>query len=532
LFRIYLILTWFLSLVACSNVESTKDSAILDGTVHTPSSPAEEKGHSTAKAPASSKSKTTPKTSPKSPPAKKKKSTVISPFINGAFLYFGNRSYAQIPANKVGDYLDELKEMGIDELVISSTRKKVGSCTTGTFEWDLEFPGKILTVLDAAKSRSMGVYIGLTSSSDACPAFDDPTNAAQVKSDTHFALGQLSGYLTHSALRGWYIPDEPGLGWSRFYSYYQDIVSLIRAESALPIAVSPYLALANDKQTPATVATMAYDFKVNAGIDVQIWQDSMGVQGPMDLGWNRPGSLGSLEQYMAAISDKLGKAGLWTTAEAFSCCVAPFDGVFYTPASVFRIANQLKAERPEYVAKRFVWLHQYHMGTLDPNRKPESERLKAAYMALAGISGKLLHPVSYEWSTAPSEFYPDTNGTELFDQVTADPMNYANNHWIGIDGSTSVIMDFGLPQTVRWIGLHLMNLNANFVFYPKGIVVSKSNDGQNWQQVTSLSFPYTKADGEYVFGNQDAFSAYGRYLKVDIANTAWTFISEMEIVAD
>lgn len=82
------------------------------------------------------------------------------------------------------------------------------------------------------------------------------------------------------------IPDEadiPSPVWidiSLVAPYYKGVVDTVRAVSDLPVTISPYLKNARTLSvSPTEIANRAQRFAKETGIDLQIWQDSVGADG-------------------------------------------------------------------------------------------------------------------------------------------------------------------------------------------------------------------------------------------------------------
>jgi Domain of unknown function (DUF4434) len=456
------------------------------------------------------------------------------PPIDGAFMFLGyGRSGSNLPTASVPRYMQELSGLGMHIVIVHATRRMEGSCSQGTFYWLAELPDKLETILDEAGKRGIAVYVGLDDTSAACPEFYRSDNAGQVTADVRDAMRMLSErYGLHPALAGWYIPDEPGLGWSTMTDYYRGIVAAVHESSSRPVLVSPYLAHAAEQFEPEQVADMAAAFRDATGIDVQVWQDSIGVDGP-DLGW---GATASLADYYAAISRRLGRNGLWALNELFNCCVPPFDGTAYRPTSLMRLNAQLFNASYSYVGQRIVWLEQFHMGTVDPTHYPESPRLAAAYRALYGLGGEYLKPVSYRWLTAPDDSYPD-DGNKLFDTRVGDPRAPTNLQWVGVNnptyaGRAQVEIILGARRKVDWVAAHLLHYEDWAIRFPDAMEVECSRGDDSWSSLGRWRLDLTKHNGEYVFSNPDPLNARCRALRVTFFNTGWTFVSELELIGE
>lgn len=448
--------------------------------------------------------------------------------LDGTFLFLGAGATPAIPDANVPSYFAELASLGMNTVVIAATRRKVsGGCGPGDYAWVGGMPDRLPFLLEQASARGIQVYVGLDLTTDVCPNFYAEPNASLTASDTALALDAIVARVgNHPAFAGVYIPDEPGLCWPSMFGYYRAIVTQVRARTAKPIVVAPYLAAAT--QAPQVVAAMARDFLVATGVDIEAWQDSVGADA-IDLGWGRGPTV---EAYFSAIAGAIGREHLWADTELFSYGILDhFDGAPYSPASIRRLNQQLFAVRPEFTSKRLSWLGQYHMGSVDTARFPEAERLLASYRAIYGLGGEMITPLGYTYATPPAAAYPDS-GNELSNVRTGDPKRYTQADWVGIEGNASVT--FALPpgKTVDWVGVHVLADVGPGIRFPDSMSLACSQDNVNFQPIGSwpLRVARRASDREYVMSNPTALGASCRFLRLDLANGGWTFVSEVELV--
>ncbi len=447
--------------------------------------------------------------------------------LDGSFVFFGaGPSDARVTTAQVPALLDEMRGLGMSTVIVHSVRYKDLGCG-GTIHWRHEMPEKMLALLDAAAARSMQVYVGLTFSMETCATFYESPNREQLIADSGMTVDALgAGVTSHPAFAGWYIPDEPGLGWSSMHAYYRGIVDAIRARSAAPILVAPYLARAT--QTPAEVADIAASFQSATGVTIQVWQDSVGADAtPLKSGDRAP-----VEAYLSAISSRIGAASVWADTELFN--YGPLDGYWdgapYSPASATRINQQLWSERSGVATRRIAWLAQIHMGSIDPYRFPEAPRLRDSYRALVGLGGSYLTPEGhrgYAFRTAPGASYPDAGG-ELFDRQLGSPKSYLDPAWTGVLGNADIDVQLGGPAQVDWVAAHVMTDAAAGIQIPDSITIACDGVALGtWPR----PFATRANDREYVIANRTALGARCSALTITLANAGWTFLDELEIVA-
>lgn len=446
--------------------------------------------------------------------------------IDGAFVVLGDAlPSAPFTPDRARAVVEEAAELGVRSLIVHATRERRGDCDRGTYSWIPGYPELLGATLDAAAARQMRVFVGLVANAPACSALHDERLAKQTAADSVGVVGSLvAAFGSHPALAGWYVPDEPGLGWETTYPHYRGIVSAVRSRSPLPIVVSPYLARATERFAPEEVASMASRFQRSTGVDIQVWQDSVGAAG-VDPGAPRDGAKGGLHAYFAAIAGAIGRDHLWADVELFDCCGSPF-----TPASGARLATQLLAVGEDVASARFAWLPQRHLGIADPRHEPESPRLRAAYLAMTARRGELVMPARYSWKTPPDPQYPDAGG-EMFDGHTADPLRWRDPGWTGVLGDAALHVELDAPRRVDWVGVHVLRDPSCGIDFPARIVVRC--DATSAGVAAELRSDLRARTGEYVIANEAALAAVCSSLDVELVGRgSWVFASEVEIVSE
>jgi hypothetical protein len=220
--------------------------------------------------------------------------TPIKAPITAAFVHFGySAADDALPTAALAGFLDDLAGLGVDTLIVAQTRSKQASAGCGgsaaSFEWVAGFPAKLEAVLDEAKLRGMKVYVGTTLSMSACTSFASGANPPLVQADVASSMAALhASYGAHAAFAGWYIPDEPGHAGAAVHAYFAGVAAVLKKIASTPIAVAPFLA--GTPPPPATIAANALAFKSANGIDLQIWQDSVGASAAKLAPWSRAGS--------------------------------------------------------------------------------------------------------------------------------------------------------------------------------------------------------------------------------------------------
>jgi hypothetical protein len=463
--------------------------------------------------------------------------------LDGTFMQPASLGYQEIPM-----YFNEISELGMDTVIIQYIRSKEmvcvdeDCCKSDEFHWLPNFPAKLGWILDQAQKNNINVYVGLDLTSHGlCPQeFYKEPNASLTIEDTRKTIILLTKkYGHHPALMGWYIPDEPSLSeWTQpglAYDYYAGLVQSIKRVSSKEILVSPHL-LNLEVRTPIEMAYRALDFKNSTGIDIFLWQDSAGADGPK-LQWD-PFSR-SFGNYISAISAYLGKDATWTVHEAFNCCVSSnaFIGeASYRPASIIRLLEQIEDVKSTSVDKKITWIQQHHFGSVDPDRHLEADRLMDAYKAQYRLSMEYLVAESYEWIIGPDPQYGDRD-QEMFNLHIGNPKDFMNEEWVGIDGKETgraeLVIDLGEERTLKWIGFHLMSMPQAGIRYPKQLTLACEAEKEIWIEMGSWILPIKREEtnSEYLFSNHNPLDRDCRRIKASLIGNDWIFVSEVEIIA-
>lgn len=448
-----------------------------------------------------------------------------APF-QGTFIHIPNTSEAEIIP-----VIEEIASLEMDTIIISQTKLKSGNCSEPLYLWYPDIYTKLTKILDKAADKNISVYIGLIQPESICPDYFGTDAILFDSIATQEALSQLHNlYSSHPALKGWYIPLEPSLGYyhslndpifENIYSYYQSLTNRIRSISPLPIIVSPILGGAHNK-TPTEIAERARIFQERTGVTIQTWQDNAGQAYPIDIGWDNLSY--TLKNYFDAISNAIGGENFWSTTELFTCCSLDI----YRAAPLMRIRKQ--SEMAQQASKHITWIQPTLMGKADDQHRLEAERLLAGYRALFLNKGEYMISPTYTWTTPPSLQYPDVNN-ELFNEKVADPRNFSNDEWVGVINEAIFKIDLGSPKNIDYVGTHLLQNSEQGIIFPDLLELSCSLDNQNWM-ISNHPFPITKTDGEYVFSNSVELNQNCQYIQARLTGPQWIFLSEAEIITE
>lgn len=446
--------------------------------------------------------------------------------LDGTFIDLSSMTAAEVPA-----VMAEIKAMGMDTVIVAATRQKSTDCASTAFTYTGGGLDRLDAVMAEAQARAIAVYVGLVSSGPGCPAFYDLPNRTVLAAETssHACLLR-SRYATNTRLAGWYLPDEPALGiWTQpdlTYAYYAGVVNAVNGcdPSNRPIVASPYLGGVGAK-TPAEIGLRAKEFGLNTGVDIQAWQDSVSYADVHIA----PATGYSLGAYFTAISAQIGSASLWSDSELFSCCVNGGGG-WYTATISARLQQQIAAVAGS-VSKKVSWSQPFHAGTSLANAQEGARRLKAGYLASVGLSGSLrtVSPATYTWETAPAAAYPDSGG-ELTNRTVGDPSVYTDSQWAGVIGTARVRIDFPRARRFDWASVHVLAAPGPGITFPSALTIECAANGNNFTTVATRSLPVPQGQGEFVLGNAQPLDVNCKSVRISLANTGWTFVSEIELV--
>lgn len=465
-------------------------------------------------------------------------STIKGP-LNGTFLKLD-----EIPLERIGLTVASIHSLGMDTLVVQNLLAREEECDSETCCSTVGFIGidqmyeKAASLLSSAEEHQMEVYLGIIlSSTGACSSgYYLPPLSTQVLADTIDAVKKLEiRFGNSSALAGWYLPDEPDLCETRhpeaLFGYYEQLVSAIRIQSVRPVLISPHMCGCAEQGLDEFIQR-ASNFLNASGADILVWQDSAGADG-IDPDGNE--SFNAAEAYHRLV-EELGQKHTWAVVELFNCCVNHLSvpgGGAYRPASLTRIQHQIAVSSS--TDRQLVWLYQHHLATLAPIHHEEAARLEASFRAAYLDDGRLLVPIDYSWETSPSVQYPDS-GFELFDGCTGDVLDIHDSAWVGVESSrensVQLTLDLGEAAGIEWLGVHLLQDPEMGVLFPASMSIACFDDSTRREGFTTINLPeWVSSDrSEYVFSNLEPLDLECRTIQLVLSNTAWTFMSEIEIV--
>ncbi len=142
----------------------------------------------------------------------------------------------------------------------------------------------------------------------------------------------------------------------------------------------------------------------------------------------------------------------------------------------------------------------------------------------------------------PSSSYPGDGAFTLVNGVQNTKGRERSSEFIGYSGKNAeAIIDLGKTEKINTVILHAFESQPSWIYRPSEVVISGSNDGNNYRQVgLSADFQTIKGgNGKFVLKIDDVAT---RYLKIEIKNfgkipegkpgggkSAWMFLHEIEI---
>ena len=141
------------------------------------------------------------------------------------------------------------------------------------------------------------------------------------------------------------------------------------------------------------------------------------------------------------------------------------------------------------------------------------------------ISGNLATGIAYMIEPAPSQEYPDANGTMLTDGEHASPDDLQRG-WVGFDtGEPTVTMDLESVCRISSVEATFLWDDESGVELPRSVKLLFSLDGERWFLGGSLSAP--KIDTAPF--RLEMASLRARFLRVVIEREHWTLLDEINV---
>lgn len=128
--------------------------------------------------------------------------------------------------------------------------------------------------------------------------------------------------------------------------------------------------------------------------------------------------------------------------------------------------------------------------------------------------------------------YPSTGVTALVDGIRGG-WSYGDNLWQGfINDGLDVTIDLGNATDVHYIGAGFMQNIGPYVYFPNEVIISISEDGKTFKELTKIDFPVEKKDGVFFKDFAWEGDTKARYIRYKASadesiDGAWLFTDEI-----
>ena len=146
-----------------------------------------------------------------------------------------------------------------------------------------------------------------------------------------------------------------------------------------------------------------------------------------------------------------------------------------------------------------------------------------------------------QYITRPAPQYSAGGDDGLIDNERG-PINYRIGGWQGFTTDCEVIIDLHSVKPITTIGAGCLEEQRAWIFLPKGVEVTVSEDGANYQPFGNILVTTAKKDGAHIENLEVHGQANARYVKIKIRNygklpswhlsageQAWLFVDEIWI---
>lgn len=138
---------------------------------------------------------------------------------------------------------------------------------------------------------------------------------------------------------------------------------------------------------------------------------------------------------------------------------------------------------------------------------------------------------SYTSTLDPDPGYPDTGATELTDGVHG-AVDFFDPPWQGrlVNGSYAITVDLGAPSPIGEISTNWLQVLPAAVGLPTSLTYETSVDGVAWTTVKTLARPaVSTADQVKGYLVTGLVGVAGRFVRVTVTASNWSFIDELEV---
>ncbi|MFA7099804.1 MAG: DUF4434 domain-containing protein [Eubacteriales bacterium] len=468
------------------------------------------------------------------------------PFVTGSFIQLW--AFSSYTENKWQKHFDYLKEAGIDTVIIQATCSSVGGkATSSYFPLSGEIPktqgytqqNLIEPILKVCAEKGIKVFLGLNNPeewfSKVFTVWDWCVSEGAFGVSAARELYGLYKEKYPDTLYGWYFVPEyyNGIGTpdkaADFLNIYLDGLTAINP--SMPLMLSPFLrSFVSPEETRDEWAQIFSASRFRPG-DIFCCQDSVGGGGII---------LNHLDGYFKALKEAVDtKPGLafWANNEDFTSTAKP--------APLDRFVKQMEIAS-EYVEGfvTFAYSHYYSPDKVNPAihaayvnyyntgeyEKPASSQRQDEY-----TGAKTLLSLGRDYTGLPNTRGDgfDDNGTKLTDGVILSPDgNDARYAGTSSDKGGDIIIDLGV-ETQNICEFSLFNTYGSWGINPvESVTYYVSDDKKSWTKigtVESYDLEPVEVLGSWLlldFKFVPLNPVSGRYVKFEVANTGFIWISE------
>jgi|GEM_PF-907365 len=134
---------------------------------------------------------------------------------------------------------------------------------------------------------------------------------------------------------------------------------------------------------------------------------------------------------------------------------------------------------------------------------------------------------SYTIDPPPGDTYPD-DGVKLTDGIHGTADWGGDSSWVGsLQASYSILVDLGSVQSIKEVNSTWLQDEVSYIFFPTSVAYSVSDNGADFTPVGTVNQPSSP-----VFNKKckvTNLTAHGRYVRIDVASSGWSFVDEVEV---
>ena len=180
--------------------------------------------------------------------------------------------------------------------------------------------------------------------------------------------------------------------------------------------------------------------------------------------------------YSKAIFEVTSKVQPAENGVAFELKSVNPNGIKYTTDGSEPNANSISYEKPIIVTK-----NQTIKATYFENGKAKSATIEQPFFITKSTGKKI------ELVHQPHENYGIGGSFTLVDGMKGNTSKFGRD-WLGFWGKDmNATINLGKTETISKISINILSSEGSWIYYPKSIVISVSNDGENYYSITIVS---------------------------------------------